>query len=339
MTAERTQTQGATPGQTAEQRVVVAAATTRGPETEGRVDELLPPTLPYEKVGFGWGAVLAGLVVAVGLDLLFGTGLAAMDLGLFDAQSDTEGIATASAVAWVITSLLALAAGSWVAGRMCNAQTELEGSVHGAAVWGTGAVLLLAVGTTAAGTFVSGLFGVLERGVGTVGEVAAVAAPNWEEIETQLDEGLEAANLEQASSAASGSRFADRSRLVALAGRQFSVDGPELSAGERTELVELLSTQLGISQQEAQETLSQWDSVWNDAVRRFEAARDDVAAAVERGAEALATAAGWSALAMVLGLATALGAGCAGARSRLRHKIDFLLPFRRAKAAAGVGTR
>mgnify|MGYP007037741331 CR=1 FL=1 len=86
--------------------------------------------IPYERLGFCWGAVLAGLTAAIGLDVLFAELGLALNLGIIDRNSSGGEIAAANGIAWVVTGLVALFVGAWVAGRMASTRTRVEGALH-----------------------------------------------------------------------------------------------------------------------------------------------------------------------------------------------------------------
>ena len=285
-----------------------------------------PQTLPYERLGFGWGAVLAGLGIAIAIDVFFAEIGLAMNLGIIDLQSSGGAIVAFSAIAWVVSGLIALFAGAWVAGRMASARTMTEGSMHGIAVWAAGAVAMLVLAFISAGVLGSGMLALVGSGLKGAGEVAQVALPSWEGIRGELDGALAEQDSGAGAVATTGqppaadeTRLRDRSRIFELAGRQFALEeaGPA-PAAEREELVQLIAARTGISAPAAEQTLAQWDRVWNETVQRYEVAKAEALRVAETARQVAMTAASWAAVAMVLGAVTALVAGAYGARSRLR---------------------
>lgn len=289
-------------------------------------------TIPYERVGFCWGAVLAGLTTAVGLDVFFAEVGLALNLGIIDRNDSGGAIAVANGIAWVITGLVALFVGAWVAGRMATARTQLEGGLHGLAVWGAGAAaaVLLAIGSV--GVAGSGMLSLVGDGLTSAAAVVQVAEPKWDSIKAELDQAVGARLSSPTSTSADTTSVADadtrdanqqtgaleRSRLFELAGSHFALDGSSLGQGERAEMVQLLAAQTGMSADVAERTLRQWDSVWARSVQTFETARQAAADAAEKARLAAIAAASWAAVAMLLGAAAALFGGAYGARCRLR---------------------
>jgi hypothetical protein len=284
-----------------------------------------PATIPYERVGFGWGAVLAGLGIAIALDVFFAEIGLWMNLGIIDRQTSGEAIVTLNAIAWVLSGLVALFGGAWVAGRMASARTRTEGGLHGLAVWAAGAVAMLTLAIGAAGVFGTGMLSVVGKGVEGAGQVAAVALPNWDGIKEELqgamdqrDSGGARTSAGAGSAAADDTRLLERSRLFELAGNHFTLESGAAASGEREEFVELLSAQLGLSKPVAERTLAQWDEVWAGTVQKYEAAKAEALRVAEAARVVAMAAAGWAALAMLLGAAAALAGGAYGATCRLR---------------------
>lgn len=282
-----------------------------------------PPPLPYERIGFGWGAVLAGLGIAIAIDILFAEIGLAMNLGIIDLESSGGAILTMNALAWVVGGLIALFAGAWVAGRMASARTMLEGSLHGIAVWAAGAVAMLMLAFSAAGVLGSGMLALVGSGLEGAGEVAQVAVPSWEDIREELDGPpleRDAAGIASAARVSAGgdNRLRDRSRLLELAGRRFTVEAGTAPAAEKEEFVELVAARTGISVPAAEQTVAQWDRVWNEAVQGYEAKKAEALRLAEDARLIALAAAGWAAVGMFLGAGAALVGGAYGARSRLR---------------------
>lgn len=281
--------------------------------------------IPYERLGFGWGAVLAGLAVAIALNVFFAELGLWMNLGIIDSESSAGTVVAVNAIAWVVTGLVALFAGAWIAGRMATARTVLEGSLHGIAVWGAGAVVMLLLAFSAAGVMGGGMMAVIGKGLEGAGQVAEVVAPSWDSIREELDGalvqdavGAGAVAGGQQSTAGGDTAIRDRSRLIQLAGRHFSLESGPVSAAERGEMVELIAAGAGISKPAAEQTLDQWDEVWTGTVETYETAKAEALQAAQTAREATMVAAAWAAVAMLLSAVAAFLGGGYGATCRLR---------------------
>lgn len=303
------------------------------------------PPIPYERLGFGWGAVLAGLAVAMALNVFFAEVGLWMNLGIIDRQSSGGAIVAVNAIAWVVSGLVALFAGAWVAGRMASARTVIEGSLHGIAVWAAGAVVMLLLAFSAAGVIGGGMISLVGKGLAGAGQLAEVVAPSWDNIREELDGALVERDASAGAAPADGQQRAadgetgirDRSRLFELAGRHFALDesGP-VNAAEREELVQLIAAQTGISKPAAEQTLAQWDKVWEGTVQRYETAKAEALQAAEAARRATMAAAAWAAVAMLLSAGAALVGGGYGASCRLRLVRRHVVVHSETKSSASL---
>jgi hypothetical protein len=90
-----------------------------------------------------WGAIFAGVVIAMAVQILLtvlgvGTGAA-----VFEAADRVDPAAWTVGVGlwWIITGLIALFIGGWVAGHLSTNPDRIDGALHGLATWGLVAVI------------------------------------------------------------------------------------------------------------------------------------------------------------------------------------------------------
>ena len=101
-----------------------------------------------------WGAIFAGTVVAMALMVFFttlglGIGAATVD-PLYD-ENPVGGLGTGSAIYIIVTQLISLAAGGYIAARLAGIPRTPSALMHGAAVWGVSTLFLAYVAMTGAG--------------------------------------------------------------------------------------------------------------------------------------------------------------------------------------------
>lgn len=301
-----------------------------------------PVPAPTNRPTVSWGAVFAGMVTAIALQI--GLAQLCVSLGLamyspFDRNEPTGAIAMTTIIAWVICALIGLFLGGWVAGRLAHFQSRTIAGLHGALVWATGAVVAsatvaLTVALLAGGTAkVAGdAMQAAATGAGAIGSSAASAvAPSWDAVRDQIKEG----SAKVATAAKEGNletRFADQSRLMDLLGRFFVTDRAQRPAGaEKEELAGLVAAQLGIGKEAAVKTLDQWERSWDASVAKFNEAQETAKQkAMEAAAAAkkyTASAAGISFGLMLVGLVAAIIGGIFGS-----------VCFRREEARGPIGT-
>ena len=120
-----------------------------------------------------WGGIIAGAVVAAVLTAmltLLGVGIGLISTDSFASAND---FAIGSAIWYVIAGTVALFIGGWIASRLSNAWTGLDGALHGLTAWGVSTILAAYLATTILGTLLSGVFGMANSALQATGSAAA----------------------------------------------------------------------------------------------------------------------------------------------------------------------
>src|SRR5574337_881288 len=106
-----------------------------------------------------WGAIFAGTVVAlvaqVGLSLL-GMGIRVIPVA--------GGVGAAAGVWLLLSSIISLFVGGWVATRMSGVLLPIEGILHGLVIWGLSTLVTFYLMTSAFGSLISAAAGALGTG-------------------------------------------------------------------------------------------------------------------------------------------------------------------------------
>ncbi|KAA0687385.1 PhnA-like protein [Neorhizobium sp. P12A] len=151
--------------------------TSRLPVDSGYVVDPRIPTSPYK---ISWGAVLAGVVLALSTQFLLnllgvGIGAAVLD----PATSDNPAASTFSIIGglwFVAAGIIAAYIGGYVSSRLSGRPDGFTGGFHGVTTWGTTTLVVLYLLTTSVGALVGGAFSGLSSVVGGVGQTAVTAA-------------------------------------------------------------------------------------------------------------------------------------------------------------------
>jgi hypothetical protein len=264
-----------------------------------------------------WGSVFAGAVVAVAIGLMLNT----LGAGVFAAMVDTTQRETPSgatmgigAAVWLLVSnLIGLAVGGYVAARLSGNADETDSTLHGLAVWATSflitAVLVgnvVAGITSTAATSAGNLVGGLARGAGAAlpamtgqqqggSGLPAMAQGVVDRVQNALSGGGEPGAM------TSEQRQAEMATLVTR-----RVTEGSLSQAERDRLNGLVAAEYGLSPEQAQQRVQQAEQM---AVQAAQRAEEQARAAADAAAAGTATAAFAVFATMLLGaLAAALGA-------------------------------
>ena len=114
-----------------------------------------------------WGAIIAGLIVALVCQILLamlGVAIGAATIEPTQEQRPLEGLGTGAAIWWAVSSLISLFLGGSVAGRLAGVPRKGDGALHGIIMWGTATLIaFLLVGTALGGLF-GGAFSALKQG-------------------------------------------------------------------------------------------------------------------------------------------------------------------------------
>lgn len=132
-----------------------------------------------------WGAIVAGVFIAIAIQLLFT--LVGVSVGMATIDPSQDGSYTGafglSAGIWTLVGVaVAMFCGGWVAGRMAGVPWSLDAMMHGAVVWALTAIFSFYLMTTAIGSLVSAAGGIVGgalresvRGAGSVASAAGSA--------------------------------------------------------------------------------------------------------------------------------------------------------------------
>ncbi|MDX5418416.1 MAG: hypothetical protein LPK14_03705 [Hymenobacteraceae bacterium] len=139
-----------------------------------------------------WGAVFAGLAVALVIQLtlsLLGLGIGVGSIDPAEEQNPMAGLGTGTLIWWVVSMLISLFVGGWVAGRLAGMPTAFDSILHGILTWSLFTLVSFYLLTTAVGSVISGVGSIVGRTLSLAGQgVAAVAPRAAEALGTELEE-------------------------------------------------------------------------------------------------------------------------------------------------------
>ena len=126
-----------------------------------------------------WGAVFAGVVVALTVQLVLnllgvGIGAAVVDPGTSD--NPTAGaFSIAGGVWYLVAGLIGAFAGGYVSSRVSGRPVKTIGGLHGLTTWAATTLVILYLLTTSVGSLIGGAFGGLSSVIGGASGVASTA--------------------------------------------------------------------------------------------------------------------------------------------------------------------
>jgi hypothetical protein len=281
--------------------------------------DVAAPTAALRRIS--WGAVLGGaaivMAVHVSLSLLgFGIGMSTVDPAAGDSPQAAS-IGIGAGVWWVVSNLIALVIGGYVAARLSGMPLRGDGIIHGALVWAVTLLITMYLLTTSLGSIVGGAFNVVGNVVSGVGRTVAEAVPQVadaagispEQIQEQAEELLRpeqpgALSAEQA-----------RSELIDAL-RQTMTASEQEAAQARDRAATIIAEQAGISPEQANQRIDQLQAEIRQRADQAAAAATETA---DTAASAASSAAIWAFVALLLGAGVAALGGAMGTRNRFEH--------------------
>ena len=235
-----------------------------------------------------WGAIFAGVSAALALQVLFmmlGAGLGFAIYSPLTSENPVANLGMGALLIQGISAVVSLWFGGWVAGRFSPVGARATGWLHGFSVWGTatvGGVMLVALG---AGWMMGDLSKIIGGGLSAAGKpVAAVAGSavdvaadavkqSRDTITSFVDEAISG---RPANAPANRGIRAKREIGFAVA-RLFNPAQEGNTAANRTAAVTALVDHAGMSQADADRTVTEWTAT-------YERLRADLAAVKEAAA-------------------------------------------------------
>ncbi len=111
-----------------------------------------------------WGAIIAGVFIAIAIQLVFTLVGVSIGTATIDPQQDSSylgGFGFAAGVWTLIGVAVGMFCGGWAAGRMAGVPRATDAMMHGAVVWALTAIVSFYLMTTAIGSLVSAASGVV----------------------------------------------------------------------------------------------------------------------------------------------------------------------------------
>jgi len=224
-----------------------------------------------------WGAIIAGAIVTltlfVTLQLLgAGIGAAALDLTGREVTSGRS-LGIGAAIWWLVTGLISLFIGGWVAGRLNWLPNKIDRVLHGLTVWGVFYAVTLLLVTTALSALLGGGLSLLGSSVSAAGQAAA-SSPQAQQTAQQgmanlgLTPDVIRQEIAKAMGAAPQNQQGNESLITAIGDY---LRGPR-TPQDRQELAQTISETTGKSQAEANQMIDNLERTAQQAKKTGEQA-------------------------------------------------------------------
>ncbi len=312
---------------------------------------------PFKRLS--WGAIVAGVVIAIVLQMVLsllgaGIGLSTVDPMRYSSP-DASTFGMGAGIWWAVSSMVSLFAGGWVASHLAGSPEKTDAILHGLLTWGLAAIVtayLLASAITA----------VVRGGASVVGTAATVTASgaaaaagpaadmvkrqmessgfSWDSIKGQAQEllaqtgkpalqpGAVADKAETAadtakSAAANAGTGANTTPSADLQGaieKIINSGKDTVDQVDRDAVVNVVMARTGLSKPEAEARVDGWLKTYQQTRVKFEQQKAEAEAKARQAADATAKASSQAALAAVVALLLgAIAAALGGLVARRRY--------------------
>jgi hypothetical protein len=266
------------------------------------VNQVSAPAIAHAALRrISWGAVFAGAIVALAVELMLGVlgvGVGASAIKVGAGTSPMSGLGLGAAIWFVISALIAIYIGGWVAGKLAGVPTRTDGALHGFITWALATLALFYLLSTAVGALMGGAASFLESAAGIAAKGANITAPAMTNAFSTATGTAPQDVRNQAGDVAKDPRF---QTVVADVMRNGQVSPQDHQA-----LVGLVAQHQGIPQAQAETEVSHWE-------QELQQARSKATRAANRAAGDTARASIWTFIMLILALIVGCGGGAVGA--------------------------
>jgi hypothetical protein len=267
-----------------------------------------------------WGAIFAGVVIAVAVQLVLGILGAGIGLTMVDPVEGTTpgatGFGIGAGIYWLITTVLALGAGGYAVARVAGVHERFDALVHGLVVWGVTLILTLYLLTSAVGGIIGGAFRTVGAVAGAAGTTVSAAAPKAASI-AGIDEG----DIRSEAAAYLSDAPSDPSQMTAeQAQKEIARQLPALARGgaegqqAESRIVDIVAAQRKISRPEAQAQVTR-------AKQQFVQTKNETVATAKSATDTAAGAAAGTSFVLVFALLVGAAASGFGATAATRRRL------------------
>src|SRR5919112_5650681 len=253
-----------------------------------------------------WGAVLAGVVVALVTQLILnmlgiGIGAATLDPGAGSGENPSAQSFSIGAGIWfALSGIIAALAGGYVAGRLAGRPQESTAGWHGLTTWALTTLAVFYLLTSTVGGILGGAYrsvtsalGNVAQTVGSTAQTAAqVAAPNLSRVADPFS------GIEQSVRGATGGNDPAALRDAAVTAVRAALTGNQQQAQDaRERAAQALARAQNIPIEQARTQVGQYEQQYRQTVDQ---ARQQATEAADTAARAVSTAALLGALRLIL---------------------------------------
>jgi hypothetical protein len=267
-----------------------------------------------------WGAVLAGVVVALVTQLILnligiGIGASTLDPGAGSNENPSaSSFGIGAGIWWTLSGIIASLAGGYAAGRLAGKPKESTAAWHGLTAWALTTLVVFYLLTSTMGSIIGGAFNTVTNAAGNVASAAGgavqtaaqAAAPSIASGATDPF-----SSIEQSLRGATGGNDPAALRDAAVASMRAALTGDQQKAQEaRERATQALARAQNIPVEEARTQVQQYEQQYRQTV---ETAKREATEAADVAAKAVSRGALFGSIALLLGAVAGWFGGRMGA--------------------------
>ncbi len=267
-----------------------------------------------------WGAIFAGVVIAVAVQLVMGILGTGIGLSMVDpvegSTPGATGFGIGAGLYWLITTVVALGAGGYAAARVSGVTEKFDALVHGLVVWGVTLIQTLYLLTSAVGGIIGGAFRTVGAVAGAAGSTVGAAAPRVAQVA-----GVDQNDIQQEAAKYLTETPADPAQMTPeQAQKEIAKQLPAMARGgadgvkAESRVVDIVAAQRKISRDQAQAQV-------NQAKADFVKTKNETVQTAKSAADAAAGAGAKTSFILVLALLVGAGASAFGATAASRRRL------------------
>lgn len=255
-----------------------------------------------------FGGTLVMLIILMLLSLL-GLGIGLGTINPADEAKPLQGLGTGALIWWVISNLIAVFAGAYVAANLTNIRYKFSGIYHGILAWCLFTIISFWIMTTAVGGIISGVGGAVSKSISSIGKgVAGMAESTGEENKSRINQMIQGA-LTQGGDSNLQEFDID---LMAVVQDVFFVNGEIRQDVDRSEVERSIARNSTLSREDASRATDAVMIKYAQAKQEWPRIKQEAQQKTQEAAGAVSKAAIWSFVALLLGLITSVIAGRVG---------------------------
>lgn len=267
-----------------------------------------------------WGAIFAGVVLSIAIQLVLGILGTGIGLSLVNPVEGTTpgatGFGIGAGLYWIVTTVIALGAGGYAAARVAGVHDRFDGLVHGLVVWGVTLILTLYLLTSAVGGIIGGAFRTVGAVAGAAGSGIGAAAPKVADVA-----GVDTSDVRNEAAAYLSTAPSDPAQMTPeQAQKEIAKQLPALARGgtdgaqAESRIVDIVAAQRKISRPEAQAQVTQ-------AKAQFVKTKNDAISTAKSATDTAAGVAAGTSFMLVIALLIGAGAAGFGATTATRRRL------------------